>query len=81
LSIDSADPVPIGLEGGYSLRFSAEHVRIDVETANRSLRVGDRLEFVVGYSDTTVHLHDDMVGTRDGRVEIVWPILGRGKLK
>ena len=80
-SIDSADPLPIGIEGSYSLRFSAEHVRIDVETANRSLRVGDRLEFVVGYSDTTVHLYDDMVGTRGGRVEIVWPILGRGKLK
>ena len=43
--------------------------------------VGDKQEFVVGYSDTTVNLHDELVGTRNGKVEVVWSILGRGKLK
>lgn len=81
LSTDSGEPLPIGIEGGFSLRFSAEHVNIELDTPNESLRVGDRLEFVVGYSDTTVHLHDEMIGTRGNRVEVVWPILGRGKIK
>jgi len=39
------------------------------------------VEFVAGYSDTTVFLHDELYGTREDRVEIVWPILGRGKLR
>lgn len=81
MSTDSGDPLPIGIAGKYSLRFSAEHVNIETEQPNSSLSVGDRLEFVVGYSDTTVHLHDEMVGVRDGRVEIIWPIVGRGKMK
>ena len=55
--------------------------RIDLAEPNTTLRVGDKLEFVVGYSDTTVCLHDDLYGVRDGRVEVIWPILGRGKLR
>lgn len=81
MSTDSGEPIAIGIEGQYKLRFSAEHVTIETTQPNSSLRVGDRVEFVVGYSDTTVHLHDEMIGTRDDRVEIIWPILGRGKLK
>jgi hypothetical protein len=43
--------------------------------------VGEHLEFVVGYSDTTVHLHDTLYGARNGKIETVWPILGRGRLQ
>ena len=35
----------------------------------------------VGYTDTTTMLHDELYGTRDGNVEVIWPILGRGKLQ
>ena len=48
---------------------------------NDTLRVGDRLEWIVGYSDTTVHLHDEIHATRKGRIEAVWPIVGRGKIR
>jgi hypothetical protein len=43
--------------------------------------VGDRIEWIVAYGDVTVALHDVFYGIRDGRVEVVWPILGRGKLQ
>jgi hypothetical protein len=46
----------------------------------RPLPEGDKREFVAGYSDTTIHLLEEMIGIRDGRAEIVWPIPGRGKL-
>jgi len=36
---------------------------------------------IVGYSDTTVHLHEEIVGVRGGRVEAVWRVAGRGKMK
>jgi len=28
-----------------------------------------------------VHLHDEILATRKGRIEAVWPIVGRGKLR
>jgi hypothetical protein len=36
---------------------------------------------VVGYSDTTVHLHEEIVATRNGAVEAVWRVAARGKIK
>jgi D-serine deaminase-like pyridoxal phosphate-dependent protein len=81
MSSDAAVPLPVGVEFVRSVNLSAEHARVELDRPNHILKVGDKLEFVVGYSDTTVHLHEEMIGTRDGRVEIVWPILGRGKLR
>jgi hypothetical protein len=28
-----------------------------------------------------LNLHDEVVGVRDGKVEVVWPVAGRGKVK
>jgi D-serine deaminase-like pyridoxal phosphate-dependent protein len=81
MSCDAAMPRPIGVDGVEQMHLSAEHGRIELAEANPSLKVGDKLEFICGYSDTTVFLHDDLYGIRDGKVEVVWPILGRGKLR
>jgi D-serine deaminase-like pyridoxal phosphate-dependent protein len=81
MSSDGGIPEPIGLGAIKSARLSAEHGNIELETPNTALRVGDRLEWIVGYSDTTVHLHDEIHATRKGRIEATWPIVGRGKLK
>ncbi len=81
MSSDAAVPLPVGVDHVRSVNLSAEHAKIELDQPNHALKVGDKLEFVVGYSDTTVHLHEEIVGTRNGRVEIVWPILGRGKLR
>ena len=81
MSSDASMPAPIGLDHIRSVRLSAEHATIELDAPNAALRVGDRLEWVVGYSDTTVHLHDEIYAVRNGRVEAVWPILGRGKLR
>jgi D-serine deaminase-like pyridoxal phosphate-dependent protein len=78
---DAAIPIPIGIVGMRSVSLSAEHAKIELDVPNLSVTVGSKLEFVVGYSDTTVHLHEEMFGVRRGQVEIVWPVLGRGKLR
>ena len=80
MSGDTAMPQPRGLTGVKSVSLSAEHGRIELEEPNLDLKVGDKLEWIVGYGDTTVCLHDVMYGIRDGIVEVVWPILARGKL-
>lgn len=81
MSSDAAVPEPL-IDGVVkSVSLSAEHGRVELAEPNTTLRVGDKLEFVVGYSDTTVCLHDELYGVRDGKVEVVWPILGRGRLR
>jgi D-serine deaminase-like pyridoxal phosphate-dependent protein len=81
MSGDAAMPLPIGLPGVRSLRLSAEHATIELEAPSERPRIGERVEFIVGYSDTTVHLHEEIVGIRRGTVECIWPIAARGRLK
>jgi len=42
------------------------------------LKVSDLVWLIPGHCDPTVNLHDWMVGVRDGKVETLWPITGRG---
>lgn len=69
---------PIGLEGVEKSNFSAEHGEITLSSPDDSLRVGDSIDVMVGYSDMTVMNHDKLYGVRDGLVEVVWNIEGRG---
>jgi D-serine deaminase-like pyridoxal phosphate-dependent protein len=81
MSFDSGIPKPIDIPNVASVGCSAEHGTIKLDSPSDTPRVGDKIQFIVGYGDTTVFLHDNFYGTRDGRVEVVWPILGRGKLQ
>jgi len=76
-----SDPELINCGDVKSFSFSAEHGSITLVRNNWSPRVGDQIEFVPGYSDATVFLHDNLYGVRNGHVETVWPIVGKGKLQ
>jgi len=81
LPSNDAPPAPLGLaQTVKKVVSSAEHGALELQSPNDTLEVGDLLDFVVGYGDGTVYLHDVMVGVRNGIVECVWPILARGKL-
>ncbi len=73
-------PKPNNIQGVELSGLSAEHGVLKITDPNLDLKVGDRINFVVGYGDWSVFLHDRLYGVRDGKVEIVWEILGRGKL-
>jgi D-serine deaminase-like pyridoxal phosphate-dependent protein len=60
--------------------LSAEHATIQV-SARSSLNIGEKLHVVPGYSDFTFVLHDRVLGVREGRVQCVWDLLGRGRLQ
>jgi D-serine deaminase-like pyridoxal phosphate-dependent protein len=81
MSGDAAMPAPSGLPPMAGLKLSAEHTKIDLEHPSDVPKVGDKIEFIVGYSDTTVHLHEEIVGVRGDRIECVWRIAARGKIK
>ena len=78
MSSDAALPHPIGIRGVKSMRLSAEHAIIELEQSNDRPSIGKHVEFIVGYSDTTVHLHEEMIAIRNGRVEAVWRVAARG---
>ena len=73
---------PVGIPSGHVERFtlSAEHGNLRLNSPEATLRPGDRLEWIVGYSDATVFMHDEILGVRGGVVESAWRIEGRGKL-
>ncbi len=48
------------------------------ENASRTYRVGDKLELIVSHCDPVVNLYDQLYGVRGDRVDVVWPIAGRG---
>jgi len=74
-------PAPIGIPNVADIVSSAEHGIITLAKDDESIAVGDRFDFIPGYGDTTVFLHDHLYAIRDGIVEAVWPLLARGKLR
>lgn len=80
MSSDGAVPMPLGVQSD-SVKLSAEHGTIDLAAPNDVPRIGDKLELIVGYSDTTVHLHEEIVAVRNGKIEAIWRIAGRGRIK
>ncbi len=81
MSSDAAVPEPIGIPNVTFVGLSAEHGKIELNAPAETPRVGETIEFVAGYSDTTVVLHDELYGIRDGVVETVWPLPARGRLQ
>jgi D-serine deaminase-like pyridoxal phosphate-dependent protein len=80
MSRASSAPKVLGGIAAREFVMSAEHGIIRLAEPSESPRVGDKIEIIPGYSDSTVFLHDVLYGIRDGRVETVWPLVGRGKL-
>jgi D-serine deaminase-like pyridoxal phosphate-dependent protein len=60
---------------------SAEHGTLHLRRPDLGIKVGDKLDFVVGYGDSTLFLHDRLYGIRGEIVEIVWPIRTQGQTR
>lgn len=73
-------PEPLSLPNVASISFSAEHGAVILRAPDESIRIGDAYDFIVGYGDQTVFLHDTLYGIRGGAVEAVWDVRARGKL-
>jgi D-serine deaminase-like pyridoxal phosphate-dependent protein len=80
MSADAAVPHPLGLGRVASLRLSAEHATIELEEPSVRPRIGDRVSLIVGYTDSTVHLHDRLHAMRGARLEAVWPVVARSSM-
>jgi D-serine deaminase-like pyridoxal phosphate-dependent protein len=81
MSTHAGLPVPMGIPELRSLRVSAEHNTIELQEPRELPRIGDRLELIAGHSDSTVNLHEEIAAVRAGKVEAVWRVAGRGKIR
>ncbi|MCK9908771.1 DSD1 family PLP-dependent enzyme [Microbacteriaceae bacterium K1510] len=81
MSTDAGEPIPLDVPPVASIGFSAEHGKLELAAPSETPRIGDRIRFVVGYSDTTAHLHDEIYAVRGGRVEHVWRIPRTARLR
>ena len=79
ISTNQGLPRVKGLEGVEITKLSAEHTHLKFAPNHSSLRLGDKIEVYPSDTDTTTNLHNQFYGVRNGEVEVVWPILARGK--
>ncbi|MBW2057082.1 MAG: DSD1 family PLP-dependent enzyme [Deltaproteobacteria bacterium] len=73
-------PEVADISGVKLLGLDSEYGYLEIEYERLQLMVNDRVNFIVGYGDATLFLHDYLIGVRGGKVEAVWEIQGRGKL-
>jgi len=61
--------------------MSVEHGHVDVSTSTHKFRVGEKLSVIPLHQGMTSNMHDELIGVRNGQVEVVWKIAARGKVK
>jgi len=85
-----SDPFPSLVEGyglvknteGVILKnLSEEHGVLQLDPTKSDIKIGDRLEIIPNHICPVVNMFDEIVGIRNGRVEVIWPILARGRVK
>jgi len=57
-----------------------EHGILKLKDPNIDLKVGDKIEFIPAYPDTTINLHDRFYVVRGENVEAIWKIGARGRV-
>ncbi len=74
--MDNGNPVPVGFED-YTIKLNEEHCRI--EDPKDEFKVGQQIAFIPGHCCTTVNLYDRAYGVRNGVVERIFAVDGRGR--
>ena len=62
-------------------KMNEEHGYVDVSECGRKYEIGERLRIIPNHICVAVNLHARVYGIRDGEVEEVWEVAGRGKLQ
>lgn len=60
------------------VRMNEEHGYLRVGEGV-SLQVGDQVRLIPNHVCTSVNLSDELIGVREGRVAVIWPVAARGK--
>jgi D-serine deaminase-like pyridoxal phosphate-dependent protein len=61
--------------------LSEEHGVIDLSACSRKPKVGDVINIVPNHCCVVSNMVDEVYGLRDDKVEVVWPVAARGKVR
>src|SRR5688500_9995848 len=61
--------------------LSEEHGHLNITRSTRTYRVGERLAIIPNHVCSTVNMHNQIYGVRGERVETVWEVSARGKVR
>jgi D-serine deaminase-like pyridoxal phosphate-dependent protein len=54
---------------------------LNIKQSERAYRVGERLTIIPNHVCSTVNMHEEIYGVRGERVEQVFRVVGRGKVR
>ncbi|WP_419760104.1 alanine racemase [Acidisoma sp.] len=84
----SSDLIPRGASAGYGLlvdypdavidRLSEEHGMVDLSRSGAKPALGERVRILPNHVCVVTNLHDEVVVSRNGIVEGIWPVAARG---
>ena len=60
---------------------SEEHGHVDISGCADKPEIGERVQVLPVHPCPCVNEHDEMVATRNGKVEATWPVHARGKIR
>lgn len=61
--------------------LSEEHGMIDLSRSAAKPKVGEAISIIPNHCCVVSNMVDEVFGIRDGRVEVVWPVAARGKVR
>lgn len=67
--------------GAVVANLSEEHGMIDLTATAARPRVGEIVNIIPNHCCVVSNMVDEVVGLRDGAVEVVWPVAARGKVR
>lgn len=67
--------------GAALTALSEEHATVDLSGCPEQPRVGDVVNVVPNHCCVVTNMVDEVYGVRAGRVEVVWPVAARGRVK
>ena len=87
----SSDLIPRGASAGYGLlldypdamidRLSEEHGMVDLSRSEAKPALGERVRILPNHVCVVTNLHDEVVVSRNGLVEGIWPVAARGRTR
>jgi D-serine deaminase-like pyridoxal phosphate-dependent protein len=81
MSIDRGLPIVVDVPGAQYTSISEEHGVMVVEGDAQRLKVGDKIQLRPMHGDTTINLHSHYFGVRNGKMDSVIEIAGRGRFR
>jgi D-serine deaminase-like pyridoxal phosphate-dependent protein len=81
LTANGGMPVVRWPAGAKLLKLDQEHAHLSLDSDGEQIRVGDKVAILPSHGETTINLHDYLFGLREGVLESVFELTGRGRFR